>query len=101
MDIFTIDYERQFDKLIDEAREMNKIFKDRQEGRKRITIKFIETEYELNEDNEFVCLHRTTEQEDGEINYMSFEGPMQDSYKIEVCQECDKWYNDIDETWQL
>ena len=65
-----------------------------------INVTHIPVEYAIAEDSwEMECQHVSTHIEEAVQNYMTFDGPDQRSYDIIVCDECDAYYNDVDEQW--
>jgi hypothetical protein len=64
----------------------------------KIKVNYTPVEYEMIW-GEFACLHADTHTEEFATNYMTFEGVQEYSSKAEVCDECNSWYNEVDEEW--
>lgn len=66
-----------------------------------LTINYQPSTWSLNEtDWGFSCNHAKTTLEDATTNYMGLSGPQQHSFHVEVCTDCNKWYNDLEQRWE-
>lgn len=96
--------------LMKETRDTNRVLLHRQENEKYIPVKDESSEFTLTdycidenghiEDMEWECSHNNVEHDLVESPFMTFEGVKMYGYHEQICTDCNAIYNGMDEVWE-
>jgi hypothetical protein len=92
---------KKFDNLMYQIKRTNDMFRSRQEDKTYITVNYIPTEYVLGFDWAFECTHQNPKIEVVANDYMTLEGAKQYESEVVVCEDCESYFNEIDERWYV